>query len=153
MKRRPIRKPTKRRGFTLMEVLLVLAILAVIAAMVVPSLMGRQQKAMVDRAKLDVKSIEKALEFYTTDHSGNYPETLQELYNPQPLEDGKKPKYLDKILDPWGKPYHYLSPAQATQYFPNGDHPAISSDGPDGQQGSNDDVNNWDEYNKANQVQ
>lgn len=152
MTRRQVRKTVQRRGFTLMEVLLVLAILGIIAAMVVPSLMGRQRQAMIDRAKLDIKNIEKALDLYTTEHDGNFPTELKELFDPQPLPDGRKPRYIDKLVDPWGNPYHYSSPENSTQYFPNGDHPAIFSFGPDKQQGSQDDINNWDEYNKAAQA-
>ena len=154
MTRRPKRKPVQRRGFTLMEVLLVLAILGVIAAMVVPQLMGQQSKAMRNRAKLDIKSIENALKLYSVDHQDQFPQTLDELVNTQPLDDGTKPKpYIEKIVDPWGVKYNYLPPEQATQYFPNGDHPAIWTNGQDGQQGNADDVNNWDELNKANQAQ
>jgi len=152
MKRKSvIRRRTPRAAFTLMEVLLVLAILGIIAMMVVPQLMGRQQKSMIDRARLDIKNIESSLEIYTTDHHGRFPEgsgqeVLQQLTQPQTNSQGQQePAYIKgNARDPWGTPYHYEYPSPR---FPNNDRPAIWSYGPnqtnDG--GDNDDINNWSE--------
>ncbi len=151
MKRQHKNRPV-RQGFTLIEVLLVLAILGVIAAMVVPQLMGTQEKAMKDRAKADMSSIETALKKYTTDHAGSFPETLDELTNPQPLVDGTKPvPYLEKNVDPWGNKYVYRMPSESNQHLNTGNGmqylPELYSWGPDktddGGEAPND-VNNWD---------
>lgn len=152
MKRQRKLQPIVRQGFTLIEVLLVLAILGVIAAMVVPQLMGTQAKAMKDRAKSDMKGIETALQKYTTDHNGNFPETLDELTNPQPLADGTTPvPYLEKNVDPWGNKYIYRMPNESNQRLNSSNGmaylPELYSYGPDktddgGEQPN--DVNNWD---------
>ncbi|GAB4149496.1 MAG: GspG family T2SS major pseudopilin variant XcpT [Planctomycetaceae bacterium] len=141
----------KRSGFTLMEVLLVLAILGVIAAMVVPQLMGTQEEAMRDRARLDMKAIEDAVKKYTLKHDGSFPETLEQLTNPEPLEDGTTPApYLEaeNKIDPWGNKYIYRMPSTSNQYLNDGRRPEIYSFGPDKQDNQGEepaDVNNWSE--------
>ena len=67
--RRPVDRRSKRSGFTLMEVLLVLAIIGVILAMVVPQLMGRRKVANVQATYASIKSLEQALELYQLDHN------------------------------------------------------------------------------------
>lgn len=148
MRSRKQQQPPKKRGFTLMEVLLVLAILGVIAMMVLPQFMGQQQQAMIDRARIDIQTIEGTLERYTTKHSGQLPEgsgqqVLQQLTQPHTNEQGKQePAWLKKAVDPWGTPYHYEYPSPR---FPNNDRPAIWSYGPNrtNDNGENDDINNW----------
>lgn len=152
MKRQRLQQ-TVRRGFTLIEVLLVLAILGVIAAMVVPQLMGTQEKAMRDRARADMRGIETALKKYTTEHDGNFPETLEELTTPQPLEDGTTPPpYVESIIDPWGSKYVYRRPGDGNSHLNSSNGmaylPELYSWGPDktddGGEEPND-INNWDE--------
>ena len=144
-----------RRGFTLIEVLLVLAILGIIAAMVVPQLMGTTTRANKERAKADMAAIETALKMYAVAHDDDFPQELTELTIPEPLEDGTQPKpYITKIIDPWGTPYGYMRPADqggdgthlnssnGFSYLPELWSKGKSKDG-DGTQ--EDDVNNWDE--------
>jgi general secretion pathway protein G len=139
-----------RRGFTLTEVLLVLAILGVIAAMVVPNLLGRQREAMVKTTKMSIKSFADAAEQYAVAHDGEYPpgganEVIGILTNPGADRDGKpiSPYLKDAPKDAWGELLHYEYPP--TSKAPNLLGPAIWSSGPDkkSDDGGNDDVANW----------
>ncbi|MFN3158981.1 MAG: type II secretion system major pseudopilin GspG [Rubinisphaera brasiliensis] len=142
------RRPS-RLGFTLLEVLLVLAILGVIAAMVVPQLLGRQQKAMVDTTRTSITNLEQALKMYAIDHDGQYPEGSQEALNTlmQPTDRNGQAMapYLESLpKDAWGEMLFYEWPNSKTS---NGIKPAIWSAGPNkrNESGSGDDVNNWAE--------
>ena len=140
-----------RGGFPLLEVLIVLAILGVIAAMVIPNLLGRQQEAMIRAARISIEGFEKALELYAVDHDGLFPEadvdTVYELLltNIDEQTGRERNPYLDEHpLDPWKRPLQY-------EYPPTGNHqtfsgkPAIWSLGPDGQDGTEDDITNWEQ--------
>jgi len=138
-----------RRGFTLTEVLLVLAILGVIAAMVVPNLLGRQREAMVKSSKMSIKSLSDAAKQYAVDHDGEFPpggrdEVIGLLTNPGADKDGKQiSPYLESIpKDAWGEPLYYEYPPTKA---PNLQGPAIWSSGPDrkNDDGGGDDVVNW----------
>ena len=141
----------ERRGFTLLEVLIVLAILGVIAALVVPKLIGQQQTANENATALSIKSIESALDMYAVDHQGEYPSGGQEVLDTltQPWTDQltgrERQPYLDTVpLDAWQRPFYYEYPnGKVTQ-----DKPAIWSAGRDGQNddGNGDDINNWFKY-------
>jgi len=136
----------RRSGFTLMEVLLVLAILGVIAAMVVPGLMGRQRQANIDATKLSIKGLEGALKLYAVDHGDEFPTSAQglDILLQSPGNDPKwKGPYLESgsvPLDAWGNPFQYSYPGPN---HPNGDKPDISSSGPDKTPNTDDDINNW----------
>ena len=100
----------RRRGFTLLEVLLVLAILGVIAAMVVPRLIGSQQRAMIDTTKASIHALQRTTDLYAVDHDGAYPETLDNLLNPVDRYEQPMQPYLDLIpKDAWGEVIHYLA--------------------------------------------
>ena len=136
----------RRRGFTLIEVLLVLAILGVIAAMVVPQLLGQQKKAMVDATKNSIAGLESALEIYALEHEGNFPTTAQgidALINKPGDDDKWNGPYLKDTKgakDAWGQDFQYENPGQ---HHPQGNKPDISSGGPDKTLGSQDDITNW----------
>ena len=139
----------RRRGFTLMEVLLVLAILGALAVMVVPRLLGTFQEAQRDTARSSIKGIEDSVKYYAVDHDGNYPEggqdVLIQLSQPEELEDGRvREPRLDRIQDPWGQNFFYEYPNTKVA---NATKPAIWSAGPNKQNedGGGDDVRNWDE--------
>jgi len=111
----------KQAGFTLIEVMVVIVILAILAAIVVPRIMHRPDEARVVKAKQDVMAIENALELYKLDN-GVYPSTDQGIealvtkpageLTPQNWESGG---YLKRIpVDPWGHVYHYLNPGKHT---------------------------------------
>lgn len=147
MQQRQVRTNHARRGFTLIEVLLVLAILGVIAAMLVPSLLRRQKQAMIDQTKLNIKALEGILRQYGLDHDGDLPTTAQGLevllVAPNNDEKWKGPYITDtKTLpsDAWGRPFQYEYPPQ---HHDGGEKPDISSGGPDKQFGTADDVTNW----------
>lgn len=142
----------ERRGFTLMEVLIVLAILGVLAAMVVPRLIGTQSVAMEQATSVSIEGIESALKLYAVAHMGRYPEGGQEVLEDLTLPwtdemtGRERPPYLDTIpLDAWQQPFFYEYP---TGKLPNNNKPAIWSAGDDGKndEGGGDDINNWAEY-------
>lgn len=146
---RPSRPHVPRRGFTLTEVLLVLAILGVIAAMVVPNLLGQQKQAMIKTTRMSIKSMEDACTQYAIAHDGEYPqggrdEVIGLLTNPGVDKDGKPiPPYLGKVpKDAWQEALYYEYPNSKA---PNATVPAIWSSGPDrkSDDGNNDDVCNW----------
>lgn len=133
-----------QHGFTLIEVMVVIVILGVLAALVVPKVMGRPDEARVVAARQDIASIMQALKLYKLDNR-RYPASSQGLQalvqkpTTEPLPDNWK-SYLERLpLDPWGKPYQYLSPGL------HGDVDVFSF-GADGQAGGSDfdaDIGSW----------
>jgi general secretion pathway protein G len=146
------------RGFTFIEIMVVVAILAILAALVVPRIMGRTDDAKRTAAKVQIRNIEGALQLYKLDN-GVYPSTEQGLKalieKPSVGVVPKKWKiggYLPKLPeDPWGNPYKYLSPAQGSTQSPGqspglrGEYEVISlgTDGEVGGEGVNADITNW----------
>jgi general secretion pathway protein G len=124
------------RGMTLIEIMIVLAIIAILGAIVVPRFMDMPQKARVTAAKNQIQNFSLAIEKYYFD-TGRYPaeeEGLQVL---------KKEGYMKKIpKDPWGNPYHYRYPGEH-----NTDSYDLWSNGADGQEGGEGfdaDISNWE---------
>jgi len=141
------RRRTSRGGFTLLEVLLVVAILGVIAAMVVPQLLGRQRQAMIDATKTSIKSLESAVKYYAVAHDGEFPQGGQDVVNALIEPEERNGKLIDAYLeelptDAWGQILNYEYPNTKA---PNTTKPAIWSNGPDkkNDEGSGDDINNW----------
>lgn len=148
---RPIstRPRLRRRGFTLTEVLLVLAILGVIAAMVVPQLLGRQKDALIRATRTSIKGFEDACKQYAIDNSAEFPtgsndDVINLLLNPGQNADGRSiSAYLEQVpKDAWAQHLFYEYPNTKAQ---NATKPAIWSAGPNKQNedGSGDDINNW----------
>jgi len=148
--RRFVRRTSVRSGFTLIEVLLVLAILGVIAAMVVPNLLGRQDEANRRATKISIAGFENAVKQYAAEHDGQFPEgngdsVIQMLMTPEQTEESAKPRapYLEKVpLDAWKNALRYEYPASGNHQSTTG-KPAIWSAGPDRQDDTADDINNW----------
>jgi len=136
----------KTRGFTLIEIMVVVVILSILAAFAVPKIMSRPDEARVTKAKQDIRTIESALKLYRLDNF-RYPTTdqgLEALVNkpttaPEP-KNWKKEGYLDRMpLDPWGIPYQYLSPGEKGEF----DLYTLGADGqPEGEE-TNADIGNW----------
>jgi general secretion pathway protein G len=143
MKKSQIRR-CRRGGFTLIEVLLVLAILGVIAAMVVPNLLGRQRDAYIKATRESIQSVEHAADLFATDHDAEYPQSLQQLMQPEIINGIQKEAYLPKPpLDAWKNLIIYTPPQQV------GQKPFIVSYGPNRQEGGGDDISNMDDqYNQ-----
>lgn len=147
MKRLKLKARLNQKGFTLIEIMVVVVILGILAAIVVPRLLERPEEARRTKAAVDIKGLEEAIGLFKLDN-GFYPSTDQGL---QALvtkpETGRIPPryheggYLKKVpTDPWGSPYIYLSPGI------HGDFDIISygGDGEAGGEGNNADVNSWE---------
>jgi general secretion pathway protein G len=134
----------RRSGFTLMEILIVLAILAVIIGLVLPNFLGAQQDANNKAAKLAVAGVEKAADIYAAQHDGDYPPSIDAMLS-NPGNDQKwAGPYLDKgkvPLDPWGNTIQYQYPG--SHQGAAGDRPDVWSMGKDKQSGTADDIANW----------
>src|SRR3989338_7790471 len=137
---------SNKKGFTLIELMVVVIILGILVAMVVPRLVGRGEQARKKAAEADIRSnIALALDLYELD-SGSYPEKLEDLLK-DPGES-KAPNwngpYLKrKPIDPWGREYNYKSPGQYSKDYD------LYSYGGDGVEGGEDDVKNWEEETEA----
>lgn len=136
------KNPSKqqRRAFTLVELLLVLAILALLAGIALPKLTGSKERANVSATKTQLDAFKTALDMFEVD-SGHYPRGKNGLNDlvAQPRDAQNWHQYLDNVpLDPWGHPYIYECPGRhrPTSYD-------LSSMGPDGRAGTDDDINNW----------
>ena len=136
------------KGFTLIELMLVVVIIGVLVSMVVPRLAGRSEEARIAAARADINAnISIALDLYELDN-GKYPETEEGLAALLAKPDSGikwKGPYVKKVpLDPWGKNYVYKSP---------GDHNVdydLYSYGPDRLEGGEDNVSNWEKENAEN---
>lgn len=120
------------RGFTLIEVMVVVVILSILAAIIVPKVMDRPDTARLVKAQADIRAIESALNLYRLDNF-NYPSTDEGL-------EALVPKYIERLAnDPWGNPYLYLSPGLHGDM----DVYTLGADGLQGGTGINADIGNW----------
>jgi general secretion pathway protein G len=136
----------RSKGFTLIELMVVLVILGVLAAMIAPKIMDRPDEARIVAAKQDIATVIQALKMYRLDNI-RYPSTEQGLQalitkptiDPIP-ENWKSGGYLEKLpKDPWGNPYVYLNPGR------HGDIDVISlgADGQTGGESKDADIGSW----------
>ena len=140
----PVKNPERQRGFTLIELMVVLVIMGVLAALIVPNIIGRTDEARVTAAKTDIGTIMQALKLYKLDN-GFYPTQQQGLQalvvkpDTPPVPGNWKP-YLDKLpADPWGRAYQYLNPGIKGPV----DVFSYGADGKPGGEGSNADIGSW----------
>lgn len=136
-------------GFTLLEIIVVVFILGLLAAIVAPRIIGRTDDARIAEAKVQVRNFETALKLFKLDN-GFYPDTQQglEALTERPAagripQNWREGGYLEqkKIpVDPWGNPYVYVAPGL------HGDYDILSygADGKEGGEGTNADITNWD---------
>lgn len=137
------------RGFTLIEVMVVLVILGILATLVVPKIMGRPDEARIIAAKQDINSIGQALKLYRLDNQ-SYPTTdqgLQALVTkptaPPAPPNWKTGGYLDRLpKDPWGNEYKYISPG--VKNTNDMDIISLGADGAPGGEGNDADIGNWE---------
>ena len=147
-----------RRGFTFLELMVVVAVLAILASLIIPNFVGRAEDAKKTQAVIQIREIMKALELYRLDN-GSYPSTEQGLKalvekptgDPEPI---KWKRYMDKVpVDPWKHEFVYVCPG--ADHTANSDSLSeeeqsdenylrfdLSSLGPDGTE-SDDDINSW----------
>lgn len=131
------------RGFTLIEVLVVVVILGILAAVVVPRLMDRPDEARAVRARQDIQAVMTALNMYRLDNFA-YPSTEQGLealvQAPPGVANWRTGGYLDRLpTDPWGRPYLYLNPGRHGEI----DVWTHGADSRAGGEGANADIGNW----------
>lgn len=136
----------KQSGFTLIELMVVVVILALLATFVVPQIMDRPEQARVVKAQQDIRSLESALKMYKLDNFA-YPSTDQGLEalvkkpdgNPKPRNYNPK-GYLESLpRDPWGNAYLYLNPGEHGEI----DIYSLGADGAAGGTGYDADIGNW----------
>jgi general secretion pathway protein G len=138
---------TVQRGFTLIEIMVVVVIMGILAALVVPKLMGRADDARVTAARQDIASMMQALKLYKLDNQ-RYPTTEQGLQalvqkpTSGPATNGwKSGGYIEKLpKDPWGGQYQYMSPGVKGEV----DLFSFGADGQPGGAGNDADIGSWD---------
>lgn len=139
---------SKQAGFTLLEVMIVIAILGMIVGLVVPNLMGQSDEAKLQSTAIEIRNLESTLDMYKL-KGGMYPTTEQGLEalvtkpTSEPIpRNYPEGGYLKKVpVDKWGNEYMLVSPGEMGKYD-------LFSMGPDGMAGTEDDIGNWnaDEY-------
>jgi len=139
-----VKVKARRGAFTLLEVMVVVVILGILAALVVPRIMSRPDDARVIAAKQDIASLMQALKLYRLDNQ-RYPTTEQGLSAlvkpPTPVpQNWKKGGYIERLpADPWGNPYQYLNPGLHGEI----DVFSFGADGAAGGEGNDTDVGSW----------
>ena len=141
------------RGFTLLEVMVVIVFLGILASLVVPNLLGNKEKADQQKVVTDLVALENSLDMYKLDNSV-YPSTEQGLQalvskpagTPEP-RNYRNGGYIKRLpQDPWGNEYQYLSPGEQGEI----DIYSLGADGQEGGEGTAADIGNWNlgEYQK-----
>lgn len=133
----------KQAGFTLIEMMVVVVVIALLGAMIGPTLFNKVQQAEQTRIAQDIRVIEGALKFYRLDNY-RYPTTSQGLdaliTNPGGIDNWNGPYLEKKPVDPWGEPYQYANPGRRGKEI---DIYTLGVDNREGGEGSNADWGNW----------
>jgi len=149
IRQQPFRLKKDNRGFTLIEIMVVMVILGILAGLIVPRIMDRPEEARRTKAAIQIQSLEQALKLYKLDN-GQYPTTEQGL---QSLVEApsvgrlamkwREGGYLDKgkvPKDPWGNDFVYIAPGLHGDF----DLMSYGPDGEPGGEGGDTDINNWE---------
>ncbi len=138
-------RASRQAGFTLIEIMVVVVILGILAALIAPNVISRIDEAQVTKVRQDIRAIESALKLYRLDNF-RYPTTdqgLDALVTPPQDPAAKWPEggYLDRLpKDPWNRPYVYLQPGNQGEF----DIYSLGRDGQQGGDGPDADIGNWD---------
>lgn len=144
VKRRESRGLIRQRGFTLIELMVVIVILGVLAAIAVPRIMSKPDEARVRAAQAEIAQLLQALDLYRLDNQ-RYPSTEQGLMalaarpTTEPVPQNWKQYLKQAPVDPWGRPYQYLNPGVKGEI----DVFSVGADGQPGGEGVNADIGNW----------
>ncbi len=138
------RKSSMRKGFTLIELMIVVVILGLLATTVMPKILSKPDQARRTRAMVDIRAIQQALGMFKTD-TGRFPTTaegLQALVSNPGLKGFDSDGYLEKVpSDPWGNRYIYISPGIHSKDY---DLESLGKDGEDGGSDKDADIESWD---------
>jgi general secretion pathway protein G len=144
MDSRTLRKAA--RGFTLIEIMVVVVIIGLLAAFILPNVFGNVIKAQVAKVKGDIQALETALTMYKLDNY-KYPSTdlglaaLVQRPNDPTVRNWREGGYIKRVSkDPWGNPYQYVFPGNHGQEY---DLYSFGADGQEGGEGENADIGNW----------
>lgn len=148
--RRSCAAARRQRGFTLIEIMVVVVIIGILIGLVAPNVLGRVDKARVTAARADISALEQALVMYRLDNN-RFPTTDQGLEalvvkptgSPAPRNWNPEGYLKQRLpLDPWGNPYQYMAPGQEARAY---DLWSLGADGQEGGEGYDADIGNWSE--------
>jgi general secretion pathway protein G len=132
-----------QRGFTLIELMIVVVILGMLATIVMPKVLSKPEQARRVKAKVDIRSIQSALAYFKTD-TGRFPTTsegLEALVTNPGVQGYNNEGYLERVpADPWGHKYVYISPGIKSKDY---DLESYGKDGEDGGTGDDADIESW----------
>ena len=130
------------KGFTLLELMIVVVILGLLATLIVPKVVSYPDKVKKQKAAIEIRNILNALDMFHTD-TGRYPSNVEGLAilvtNPGNIENYNPDGYIEKTTDPWGNPYVYIYPGKNGKI----DLESYGKDGQDGGSGMDEDIESW----------